>query len=71
VTIAKRPSEEAGRRIYITDLGQAASEISEIPKQIGGAAFDPDRTWQDHPPIAVPGAMDFALAAAPTPPLPC
>src|SRR5258705_8671779 len=32
VTIAKRPSEEAGRPTYITDLGQPASEISEIQK---------------------------------------
>ena len=35
VTIASRPSEEAGRRGYSADLGQVASEISEIQKLPG------------------------------------
>jgi hypothetical protein len=32
VTIAKRPSEEAGRNRYIPDFTPASREISEIPK---------------------------------------
>jgi hypothetical protein len=39
VTIAKRPSEEAGRQIHITDLGQVASVVSEIPNKFDMSVF--------------------------------